>query len=167
MAELNITKGYGLYGARSLTQIKSKTDYLIDLGINHEVIEKTAGDNIVIKEGVRRTYPETDFHFEKEVSRKIVDIADFCSLLTSVKGLQSKALVTITTLACEEEYYLALSAELELWLHHAKFNIYNCIGRLSPLESLNNDIAVKKSIGEANSEKLSEEQKVLFLQRNK
>lgn len=162
LAEMNIRKGYSLYGARSELNFSLGSKFYLDFGVEHKILTQSKStDGYSLGEEVRDVYPLNELHLEKDARRKIEDIAEFCKMVHFDADLKNKALITVTTLASDDEYFQAVSAELELWLSHKTNNIYNCISILFSILRKCDEIEELKSKGEAYS-KLDEIRESLF-----
>lgn len=146
ITDLGITKGFDLYGARSYFKNSDGNEYSVLEWLNaHGVLMRQTNGSYKINSIIfdNKNYwkdAEKEFSLTDTAKDKLIDIADFCYTVSS--KINENALVSITSLSNEREYWKAISAELSLWLNHSKYSIYNCIFKLDELSAttmLNNN----------------------------
>ena len=135
---LGIKRKFGLYGARSYFEDSSGGGhYLLDWLVAHEVLMRNPNnDTYKINKTIFDSQDywadaRNELGIAVSAQDKLEDVANFCCTVSS--KINSDALVSITSLSTEQEYWQAISAELYLWLKHPKYNVYNCISKLDAL----------------------------------
>jgi hypothetical protein len=137
---LGITKKFDLYGARSYFKNSDGSGhYLLDwLKFQNVLIPQSNGsykiNNAIFDNQEYWPDAKKELSITFSAQDKLEDIARFCYTVSS--RINENALVSITSLSTEREYWQAISAELSLWLSHPKYNIYNCIHKLDELSSV-------------------------------
>jgi hypothetical protein len=136
---LGITKKFDLYGARSYFKNPDGSGhYLLDwLEFQNVLIQLKNGsykiNNAIFDNQEYWADAKKELSITSSAQDKLEDIANFCYAVSS--QINENALVSITSLSTEQEYWQAISAELSLWLNHPMYNIYNCIHKLDELSA--------------------------------
>ena len=137
VADLGITKGFDLYGARSYFKNSDGSEHsLLEWLTAQDVLKRQPNDSYKINDTIfdNKNYWEDankELSLTYSAQDKLEDIANFCYVVS--RQINENALVSITSLSNEREYWKAISAELSLWLNHPRYSIYNCIHKLDEL----------------------------------
>jgi hypothetical protein len=136
---LGITKKFDLCGARSYFKNSDGSGhYLLDWLESQDVLKQQANDSYKVNSKIFDNHEywadaKKELSITSSAQDKLEDIANFCYTVAS--KINEDALVSITSLSTEREYWQAMSAELSLWLNDPKYNIYKCIHKLDELSS--------------------------------
>lgn len=135
---LGIKKKFGQYGARCYitTDANGSGAYLLDWAKSLRILKQSHNDEYFINEPVAKTYNLNEASISSTAKDKLEDIAHFCHFIS--KKQNENALVLFTTLASKKEFWLAISAELDLWLNHPSSGIYNCFNKLGEIRNSQN-----------------------------
>ncbi len=142
VSSLEIKKVFGLYGARSYvtTDANGEGMHLLEWAKTLKVITQDK-DKYAINDTVVSQYELDKPAISTTVKDKLDDIASFCHHIS--KEQTEAPLVLFTTLASEKEYWLAVSAELNLWVNHRFSSIYQCLHKLGEIRNLETNRAAQ------------------------
>lgn len=141
---LGIKKKFSLYGARSfiVTDADGTGNFALDWAKDYKVLQQIDNDSkYSLNEPAAAQYLQKELGLSNTAKDKLEDIAYFCYQIST--QINEDALITLTTLASQKEYWQAISAELNLWLNHPSFNIYNCVNKL---QEINNDVKPSRKL---------------------
>src|SRR5204862_546306 len=127
-----------LYGARSVLATGQQQSFLLDWAVDHRILTRDQSNTRLyrLNPNVEAVYPRSESPWDEDVKDAVEDLAVFTRVIHETGGLKDNALVTITSLATNCETHKALEAELDLWLHHPRYSVYDGIHQLAELAKI-------------------------------
>jgi len=142
LTDLPLKKAFHLYGAR-MKLTSGHEEYLIDWATRRGILERSLsaggpGKRTVqyrLSPQLEERYPGLESPWNPDTHEALEDIAALVAIITTTRGLRSRCLTTLTSVASEEDFARAIEAELRLWLEGDEESAVEALGDLEQLAS--------------------------------
>jgi hypothetical protein len=154
-----LRKGFHLYGARVMLNTGQREEFLLDWAVDHGILFRVSdhpelnerSGKFSLNGNLEDTYPHNEIPWDAEVQDAVEDLALLVKTVHKAKDLKDSALIALTSLASNQELHRAVEAELDLWLHHRRFSIYDSLTAMAKLARHADERALNdKELNEAN-----------------
>ena len=137
-ATLKVEKDFHLYGARMKVTLGNQDKFLLDWAYDQKILNRSTFQSSKTKASPddseedytlyslidhSSTYPNDDSSWGIETVRAVQDLAELVKIISTTDNLKSNALIAITSLATESDFFKAIAAELHCWLYDKENNI--------------------------------------------
>jgi hypothetical protein len=132
-----IGKVFYEYGARTAIIEGQEDEFLIDWAVAHDILDEDNG-GYSLSPNLNSIYPPDECPWDDLIKESLEDLSSFVKAISETRGLKDRALVLLTSVATDQEFIQAIEKELDLWLHHPRYSVFDSLRRIMDLRSQHN-----------------------------